>query len=163
MLWCTHTSYKIWHSAKIFFCSFRTFHLCSVARKTFLTNYFLFFHFLCHCLCYQQTAHHLMWAQKCIFDKIKCKWKLVALAIFSSEMTQHVFSCHFLALLDCVSRATGNAVARASIVVRPSLKRVFSETIERINVNFCGKVAAHYLSRPYFRFSKFWIGFLNFN
>ncbi len=32
----------------------------------------------------------------------------------------------FLALLDCVSRA--NAVARAS-GVRPSVKRVFSETV----------------------------------
>ncbi len=57
----------------------------------------------------------------------------------------------FLALLDCVSRA--NAVARAS-VVRPSVKRVFSETVKQINAKLCGKVAIHYISRLFFPFFK---------
>ncbi len=50
-----------------------------------------------------------------------------------------------LALLDCVSRA--NAVARASVIVPPSITRVFSETIKRINTNFYGKVALRHISR----------------
>ena len=60
----------------------------------------------------------------------------------------------FLALLDRVSRA--NAVARASVVRRrrPSVKRVFSETIKRINANVCGKVAVHPISRPFFSVLK---------
>ncbi len=53
----------------------------------------------------------------------------------------------FLALLDCVSRA--NAVARASVV-----KRVFSETVKRINAKFCGKVAIRHISRTFFPFLK---------
>ncbi len=62
----------------------------------------------------------------------------------------------FLALLDCVSRA--NAVARASVVHpsvrRPSVKRVFSETVKQINAKFCGKVAIHHISRPFLLFLK---------
>ncbi len=57
----------------------------------------------------------------------------------------------FLSLLDCVSRA--NAVAQASVilrpsVVRPSIKRLLSETVKQINAKFCGKVATHHISRP---------------
>ncbi len=66
------------------------------------------------------------------------------------------FRPRFLALLDCVSRA--NAVARASIVRpsvrRPSVKPVFSETVKQINAKFCGKVAIHHISRPFFPFLK---------
>ncbi len=61
-----------------------------------------------------------------------------------------------LALLDSVSRA--NAVARASVrpssVVRPSVKRVVSETVKQINAKFCGKVSIHHISRPFFPFLK---------
>ncbi len=55
----------------------------------------------------------------------------------------------FLALLDCVS-------------VRPSVKRAFSETFKQINAKFCGKVAIHHISRPFFSVFKHF-GFLNFN
>ncbi len=58
----------------------------------------------------------------------------------------------FLALLDCVSRA--NAVAQVSVVRPSSVKRVFSETIQQINAKFCGKVAIHHISRPFFPFLK---------
>ncbi len=36
-------------------------------------------------------------------------------------------------------------------VVSPSssVKRVFSETVKRINAKFCGKVAIHHISRPF--------------
>ena len=69
----------------------------------------------------------------------------------------------FLALLDCVSRA--NAVVQASVVVviRPSIKHVFSETVKQINAKFCGKVAIHHISR-YLHISSFQnFGFLNFS
>ncbi len=66
----------------------------------------------------------------------------------------------FLALLDCVSRA--NAVAQASVVRRSSVKCVFSETVKQINAKFCGKVAIHHISRPFFSVFKNF-EFLNFN
>ncbi len=55
----------------------------------------------------------------------------------------------FLALLDCVSRAI--AVARASVVRR---RRPSSVRKTRFNANFCGKVALHHISRPFFPFLK---------
>ncbi len=67
-----------------------------------------------------------------------------------------VYLIMFLALLDCVSRAI--AVAWASVVRRrrrpSSVKRVFSETVKQINARFCGKVAIHHMSRPFFLFFK---------
>ena len=75
-----------------------------------------------------------------------------------------------LALLDCASRA--NAVAQTSVIGRPSVrpssvKRVVSETFKQINAKYCGKVAIHPISRPFFPFFKildFWtlMNFLNF-
>ncbi len=41
------------------------------------------------------------------------------------------------------------SVGPTSIVRRPSVKRVFSETVEQINAKFCGKVAIHHISRPF--------------
>ena len=45
---------------------------------------------------------------------------------------------------------------RRNSVCPSSIKRVFSETIKRINARFCEKVTIHHISRPFFlRFSKF--------
>ncbi len=51
---------------------------------------------------------------------------------------------------------------RGAGVRRPSssVKRVFSEAVQQINAKFCGKVAIHHISRPFFPFLKnldFWI------
>ncbi len=65
-----------------------------------------------------------------------------------------------LALLYCVSRAS--AVAQAP-VVRMSVKRIFSETVKRINARICEKAAIHHTYRPFFSIFKYSIfEFLNF-
>ena len=47
------------------------------------------------------------------------------------------------------------AVTWASVVYPSTVcNSVFSETINRINTNFCGKVATHHISRPLFPFLK---------
>ncbi len=94
--------------------------------------------------------------------------ELPSISLYNSanRFPRHTY-ISFLALLDCVSRA--NAVARGA-VVRPSVKRVFSETVKQIDAKFCGKVAIHHISRPFFPFFKilnFWIltivfGFVNY-
>ncbi len=40
-------------------------------------------------------------------------------------------------------------MAQASVIRRPAVKRVFSETVKQINAKFCGKVTIHHISRPF--------------